>query len=325
MKHLIELEKKPLPNYQTIAGLAPPYSEYSFFKNAEYYPFRYDLQRFSLLNAWWLAELSTLAYSSPTFIKPQLKAAELPTIYPFEGKKEGTNGFLAGNKHFIVLVFRGTEVLPRQGINFRNVIRDLATDAEFRLIKSPHGGRAHEGFQEALDEVWPLVVQQLTKLKNKYPNATIWFTGHSLGGALATLAADRYANIGKLQGVYIYGAPRVGDAEFRDSFNRRVNAYRIVYHSDIVTVLPPSDFGYKHVGAAKFITSTGEIIDHLGWWQELKALIFGELSQILTNLADLEISDNLVVDHVPQSIKDHIPTYYAVSLWNSYVDFAQQI
>jgi triacylglycerol lipase len=320
----MKLEKKPLPHYQTLAGLAPPYSEYTFFKNAQYYPFRYDLQRFSILNAWWLAEMATLAYSSPKFIKAQLKAAGLPTVYPFAGKNEGTDGFVTGNKHFIMLVFRGTEVLPRQGANFHNALKDLATDAEFRLIKNAHGGCAHEGFQEALDEVWPTVTQLLNKLKSKYPQASLWITGHSLGGALATLAADRYANVDKLQGVYIYGAPRVGDAEFRDSFNRRVNAYRIVYGSDIVTMVPPNSFGYKHVGAAKFITPDGNIIDHLGWWQELKNLIFGELPTVLANLTDWNVSDNTLADVVPQSVKDHIPTYYAVSLWNSYVDFAQE-
>ena len=76
-------------------------------------------------------------------------------------------------------------------------------------------------------------------------------TGHSLGGALATLCAvDVQYNFSSKAAlsVYTFGAPRVGNHGFRESFNRRVPASdRFFYGMDLVPALPRPWQGYSHV------------------------------------------------------------------------------
>ena len=72
----------------------------------------------------------------------------------------------------------------------------------------------------------------------------VFFTGHSLGGALATLAASRWNTV--TTHLYTYGSPRVGGKKFIQSFLTR-NRYRFRNNNDIVTRVPFEIFGYKHV------------------------------------------------------------------------------
>lgn len=81
-------------------------------------------------------------------------------------------------------------------------------------------------------------------------------TGHSLGGALATLCAlDLQFNFFSAEPerivLYSFGSPRVGNSAFRQSFNRRVsNSYRVVNGMDIVPAVPRPWQGYRHVDNA---------------------------------------------------------------------------
>src|SRR5258708_4320788 len=86
------------------------------------------------------------------------------------------------------------------------------------------------------------------------PDGQLIFTGHSLGGALAVLAAARAAAARRaISAVYTFGMPRTGNAAFADDYNRRLGdrTYRLVYGSDIVPTVPPSadpKLPYRHVG-----------------------------------------------------------------------------
>ncbi len=69
----------------------------------------------------------------------------------------------------------------------------------------------------------------------------LWITGHSLGAALATLLAASLDGPGpRIQGVYLFGSPRVGDDPFVQAYNRRYAriTYRISNTSDVVTSVP---------------------------------------------------------------------------------------
>lgn len=110
--------------------------------------------------------------------------------------------------------------------------------------------KMHSGFitayLSARDEIHRFVSQQEAKYYR--------ITGHSLGGALATLCAiDLQYNFGERIEIeaYTFGSPRVGNGAFADSFNRRVpNCWRVVNGWDAVVGLPAPWQGYRHVEKA---------------------------------------------------------------------------
>lgn len=74
---------------------------------------------------------------------------------------------------------------------------------------------------------------------------TVWFTGHSLGGALAMLAGARmYLEEPRLRadGVYTYGQPRTCDRMLATAYNTgfKQRMYRFVNNNDVVPQLPRS-------------------------------------------------------------------------------------
>ena len=98
----------------------------------------------------------------------------------------------------------------------------------------------HEGFRKALDSVWGEIEAELELLPENCP---VFYTGHSLGAALATLAAANHPP----RALYTFGSPRVGNQLFVDSLNK-VPIYRIVDDEDFVANLPPGGMGFQHAG-----------------------------------------------------------------------------
>lgn len=160
-------------------------------------------------------------------------------------------------KKIAILVFRGTEPSQRA-----DVLADL------KVWKTPlakHGypegwGEAHSGFVEAFESVAPLIDKKLAELEGT--GIKLYITGHSLGGALATLAAARLlrddAPKVELAGVYTFGSPRVGDAAFAKAFRsaakkRGVRAVRVRNDNDLVTRIPGLTLEYEHVGTLAFL------------------------------------------------------------------------
>ncbi|EYC43147.1 hypothetical protein Y032_0502g2632 [Ancylostoma ceylanicum] len=96
-------------------------------------------------------------------------------------------------------------------------------------------------FKNGHEVLWPHVEQALTN--PKYANYKTTFTGHSLGGALAALAAVRTAKQGYRKRnqitIYTFGEPRVGDKTFATNFDALVpNSYRVVFRRDIIPHIP---------------------------------------------------------------------------------------
>uniref|UniRef100_A0A7E4UPD6 Lipase_3 domain-containing protein n=1 Tax=Panagrellus redivivus TaxID=6233 RepID=A0A7E4UPD6_PANRE len=82
----------------------------------------------------------------------------------------------------------------------------------------------------------------------------LWVTGHSLGAALAsvaagTIAAERLYPSNAIL-LVAFGQPRTGNQAYADAIDRLVpNTWRVVHRGDLVTQLPPKGFkGYWHHG-----------------------------------------------------------------------------
>lgn len=108
-------------------------------------------------------------------------------------------------------------------------------------------GHVHAGFLRS----WDVLKRRVRQAVGGSPAI---LTGHSLGGALATLAA---ADLNGRTEVVTFGAPRVGDADFVERYAGNVQRVtRYVYQLDPVPWVPGWRAGYRHVGGAKWHDGT---------------------------------------------------------------------
>lgn len=117
-----------------------------------------------------------------------------------------------------------------------------------------------------------------------------------------------------MQGLYTFGSPLVGDSEFKKDFF--VNTYRFVNNNDIVTKVPPPGF-YQHVGELRYIDKSGKIHDNISYWERLADGFQGEMKNVFNSLGQLRHG---FLRMIPDGLKDHVPLFYAVHIWNSLVD-----
>lgn len=154
----------------------------------------------------------------------------------------------------VYIVFRGSEKQMdwNTNLDFEQIEDQIVKEREQTYPyagESRSGARLHEGFSNA----YMSARDTIHDFMRTNPVSKVVLTGHSLGGALATIGAvdvqynfDRDPRI--TIEVYTFGAPRVGNTGFRESFNQRVpNSYRFVYGMDIVPALPRPWQGYRHV------------------------------------------------------------------------------
>jgi hypothetical protein len=308
-----EPEKKPVVGKKqipeiTFKNLSPPYKDYVYFEAHAQFPFQYNATQFNLINAWWLAEISTLVYADEDFVRLRFEKAGLGKVNFFN--KDSTQCYVASNDKFAVVAFRGSEIWKREGkFDLGKIFADLGADVDIWLTDWRQGGKVHRGFKNALEEVWTDLYAYIQPLHER--GCKIWFTGHSLGAALATLAADRYPHARDL---YTYGSPRVGNDKFIENF--KVNAYRMINNEDIATRVPPPGF-YKHVGEVRYIDAKGTIHNQLIKKERPSAQprdeheLYGEDSN--------EENKTSFSGFIPDAFRDHVPLLYTIHIWNSIV------
>ena len=299
--------KKALPEF-TLQNVAPPYETYDYFQHGAHYPFRPAARKFDLINAWWLSEAATLAYADEPFARPRFEQAGFSEVRYFSGNS--TDCFVVNNAACIWVVFRGTEIRKRPNTDdYEHILADIKADCNILPLPIQEGGgTVHKGFHAALDEVWQELYASIDSLHAG--GRTLWFTGHSLGAALATLAAARY---GRADGVYTFGSPRVGDAIFRDHYPAPI--YRVVNGHDVVTTVPLPPL-YRHVGELWYINSTGTLRHNTRHRDLVTDGIAGEAQNIAESFRQMGQGKFL---YIPGGFKDHIPLLYAIHLWNNLV------
>lgn len=300
--------KKEIPAI-TFKNLSPPYKDYAYFQHHELFPFEYKASVFSLINAWWLAEASILVYADEAFVKQRFSEAGLKRVKFFN--RSGTQCFIAANNRFAIVAFRGSEIWKRnERFDPGQIIADFKTNIDIRLSDWSQSGRVHSGFKAALDDVWEKILPEIKILEAR--GIKIWLTGHSLGAALATLAADRLQDV---QGLYTFGSPRVGDQEFQSRF--QLKAFRVVNGNDIVTSMPAKN-PYHHVGELKFIDPKGGNKDRPGFVEGPDATPCINPSDASESGKESQKFDSSVF--IPSWIRNHVPLLYSILLWNELVE-----
>lgn len=277
-------------------GLLKPGEASSYFDVHGNNPIRSDVSEYNALNAWWLAELCRLVYRqgddevehslSPTRNKI-LKRVGLEEHKFFN--VHGTQCAIvkpraATGQSFKVLVFRGTDDLE-SGL----------VDADFLLVDWSGAGQVHMGFRDAFESVWAEVEQELDQVEGP-----AFYTGHSLGASLATLAAA----MKRPRALYSFGSPRTGDGRFRDSL-AGVDVHRIVNNRDVVTTVPPA-VGFHHVGVLHYIAHDGKVLVK----PDDNVVAMDRLKRDRTASGSLK---RLFID-APEPLADHAPVNYVAHL-----------
>lgn len=293
---------------------------------------------FTLGNAQAMMWLSQLAYETDE--GETTKGEKVKRILPRLGldfldldSNELISGLLRRKACFIVatrndatfVAFAGTDPLKLQ-----DVITDLSAAVTQQGL--------HEGFAEAAGTVQSRVEDAIRRGGAGKP---LFFTGHSLGGALAIISAMRTRDAGlPVTAVYTFGGARAGDQRFFDRYGSGLRSctFRLVHGRDIVASVPPSlrdgffnrliggllgglRGGFRHVGRllhcptrAKFAGPAPDANDGNDPDDFLKAGI-SAVTSIVTSVPGLppDLDPRRLDDRnnqLPEQIRDHVPASY---------------
>jgi triacylglycerol lipase len=196
------------------------------------------------------AELANLSYHSRAEAGQMAFRMGFPEIRFYD--RDGAQAYVFANKRDTVVTCRGTE--PHDW-------NDVRADLRIGAVIGETVGWVHGGFKREVDDLWPRLEQAL--LTN---TRTLWFTGHSLGGAMAAICAGR-CTLSRIRsnprGLYTFGSPRIGNRRYVNYVN--MEAYRWVNNNDIVARLPPAWLGYRHKGQEIYLNAYGNIRRVTGW------------------------------------------------------------
>ena len=209
----------------------------------------HDLHSMSLMErALLLAELSMIAYLKPKETKKAaLRLGFTETVFY---NNDGSQAYSFANEQDIIIAFRGTEP---------NEWNDIKADIDATKALAETVGHVHRGFKKEVDDVWPALEKMLLSHKQNLVKK-LWFTGHSLGGAMASICAGRclLAHIDtQPEQVHTFGSPRVGTKRYIN--HAKVDYYRWVNNNDIVTRTPPAWLGYRHAGKEMYLDAQGKL------------------------------------------------------------------
>ncbi len=157
-------------------------------------------------------------------------AGIIGTPIVFLAKNKADAGFVAKVKDGIVIAFRGSDT-----------VADYFTDLDIRQVYLQDYGNVHKGFHDSLLEIGPKMIDKAIDMLSDMSSdkKQLFITGHSKGGAMATLlSCDVVRKVEKVK-VITYGSPRVGSSEF--ARNYKIENYRYESFADAVPHLPFTD------------------------------------------------------------------------------------
>ncbi|WP_353270887.1 lipase family protein [Wolbachia endosymbiont (group A) of Hedychridium roseum] len=171
-------------------------------------------------------------------------------IIPFGNSFEEDAGYVFIKGEEITIAYHGT-----RGLN--DAITDL--NASFTTSELlPDGGRIHRGFYNSFTDSWPnlygILKSHAEKQGSEIKDFKINLTGHSMGGAIAKIAALCLNKTEGAEDVHVatFADPRVFDLTASEIYNDALQekTIRVTHHQrDPVPALCPGSFGYAHVGA----------------------------------------------------------------------------
>ena len=229
------------------------------------------------------ANISAITYDNPKDSKNKFKSFGFTTVEFFDSN--GAQAYLLKDTNGIhVLSFRGTEVSQKS-----DILADLKAGKNIEAC----GGKVHVGFKGEINKIWPTIEKAIANID------TLYVTGHSLGAAMATIAASRMQS--KVTALVTFGSPRVGNQEFVNSLN--VTHYRVQNHCDDVTKVPFRLSGFRHHGTHKYMNFYGEFRD-LTPWQRVKDMARSRLRARAKGQKFIGVFDHLMANYIAKLEKN---------------------
>ena len=227
------------------------------------------------------AKISATTYDNPKDSKSKFKALGYTIVQFFD--VNGAQGYLLKGADSHVLSFRGTEVTEKS-----DVLADLKAGKNLEAS----GGKVHVGFKDELNKLWPAITVSLANID------TLYVTGHSLGAAMATIAASRIQT--KVIALVTFGSPRAGNQEFVNSLS--VTHYRVQNNCDDVTKVPFLLMGFAHHGTHKYMNFDGEFRD-LTAWQQIKDMVRSRLKARSKGQKFIGVFDHMMENYIAKLAK----------------------
>ncbi|KAK5979013.1 Class 3 lipase protein [Trichostrongylus colubriformis] len=188
----------------------------------------------------------------------------------------------------IVLSFRGTD-------SFLQLVVESDQSVFGTQMSWIGGGKVSKYFGDAFMNLWNGGMKDdFNTLRAKYPKYQVWVTGHSLGGAMASLAASYIVAAKLVPGTSVelvtFGQPRTGNKDFAAAHDGQMAyTYRVTHWRDIVPHVPPEHLeGYRHHKSEAF------------YHNDMKA---GASYKVCDSDEDKSCSDGL---DITTSISDHL-------------------
>jgi triacylglycerol lipase len=244
--------------------------------------------------AYWMARIAKAVYLKKADEAPDeeailadLKAEDTSFRSVLGTSKNSAQAALVEHSNYICLAFRGTDEIS-DWLDNLNIFSEKVLFGEF-----------HRGFWKSLDDVWgPLFAEYQQLRQNK--RRPLFLTGHSLGGAMAAVAAARLIHSDlPFTSVYTFGQPRTMTLATARIFNVEAKSkfFRFQNNNDIVTRIPARLMGYSHVGSYLYISEEKKLHNDPGFWLRFLDSIDGVVSDIgekgLDGIADHDMGNYL--------------------------------
>ena len=228
------------------------------------------------------ANIAQTTYDNPKTSTAKFKALGYTIIEFFD--IDGAQAYLLTNGTITVLSFRGTEVTEKS-----DVLADLKSGKNIEAC----GGKVHVGFKGEINKLWPAISKTLENNR-----CNVYITGHSLGAAMATIAASRIQN--RVIALVTFGSPRVGNREFVNSLF--VEHYRVQNNCDDVTKVPFRVMGFDHHGTHKYMNFNGEFRD-LTPWQRVKDMARSRMKARAKGQKYIGVFDHMMANYITKLSK----------------------
>ncbi len=256
-------------------------------------------------NAYWMARIAKEAYRSvadgapnESAILANLQQEDLCFHSVFGVSVNSSQAILVEHEEFLCVAFRGTD----EWKDWLDNARLITTESMI--------GKFHRGFLYAFLDVWQPIFQRYLQLRAERVRP-VFFTGHSLGGAMATIATAKFIDEDlPFTSTYTFGQPRVMTRETARVFNTEVKGrfHRFHNNNDLVTRVPARFMGYSHVGTYHYIMEESdgrsEIHSEPGFWSRFLDQVEG----VVKDVKEVNLD----------GIKDHAISEYvdAIEQWN---------